>query len=244
MTGFKNALVDTRKYDGSKVSHPDPNMPHHSYRWAYIGSSGSGKTNCLINTIEGLYFDKLYVICPTATTQSKYLYLKDKYDKLDAGLRQQLAKLNKKHKTNYDIEDRVDLCETLDEGFLESLNKDRVNLVIFDDMLICDKKTEKRIIDCFVKGRHFSSSFIYASQAFFRIPRVIRMNCNAFNIFHSVNHSELSMLHKEMGLQTDKKKFVKTISKLIEPNYSFIHVNTDSLVPFREQDMSTAINFN
>lgn len=241
---FENKLIDTSKYEGNKTQHPNRHMPKHCFRWCMIGSSGAGKTNALLNVLEHLYFDKLHIICPTATTQAKYLFLKDKYDKEDEKIRTELRRYNKKNKTMYDIEDRISLHDEMPDNFLNSLNKQQVNIVVYDDMVVADKKQEKQIINTFVRGRHSNSSFIYLTQSFYKIPRVIRLNCNAFNIFHSVNRSELGQLHKDLGLQTDKKSFVDTISKLIEPLYSFIHINIDSTEPFRQQNLISPIKFN
>ena len=241
---FNNGLIDTSKYEDGCVKHPNKHMPKHCFRWCYVGSSGAGKTNVLLNTLDHLYFDKLHIICPTALTQPKYLYVKDKYDKEDEKIRTELRRYNKKNKTMYDIEDRVSLHEEMPENFLDSLNKQQVNLVVFDDMVCTDRKQEKAIVDCFIRGRHLNASFIYLTQSFYKIPRVIRLNCSCFNIFHSTNKSELAQLHKDIGLQTDKKSFVDTISKLVEPLYSFVHINIDSIEPFRQQDMTTLIKFN
>ena len=240
---FTNKLIDTSKYEDQSIKHPNKNFPKHAFRWCFIGSSGSGKTNCLINALNELYYDKLHIICPTAKTQAKYKYISDIHTKEDDNIRKQLYKYNKKHKTNYDIEDRVSLHENISKNFIDSLSTDQQNIVIFDDMVCANKKDEQHIIDCFVRGRHKNASFIYLTQSFYKIPRVIRLNCSCFNIFHSVNKSELMQLHKDLGLMSEKKDFVKMVSKLIEPPYSFIHINTDSNVPFRKQNMIDEIKF-
>jgi len=240
---FKNQLIDTAKYEDNNIKHPNKSFPKHAFRWCFIGSSGSGKTNCLINALEHLYYDKLHIICPTATSQPKYKYIDDKHSKEDDSIRKQLVKINKKYKSNFDIEDRVSLHESMPEDFLEMLSPEQQNIVIFDDMVCANKKEEKRIVDCFIRGRHKNCSFIYLTQSFYKIPRALRLNCSCFNVFHSVNKSELGQLHRDLGLMTDKKSFVNTISKLIEPQYSFIHINTDSLKPFRTSNMVDEIKF-
>ena len=241
---FNNKLVDTSKFEDKDIKHKNKAFPKHTYRWLFIGSSGSGKTNTLINCLDNLDFDKLHIICPTADTQPKYLYLKEKLDKEDVPLIRDIEKYNKKHKTDYTLDPRIELHTGIPDDFIGSLNKNQQNLVVFDDCVVCSKKEEKEIIDCYIRGRHQNCSFIYLTQSFYKVPRVIRLNANCFNIFHSVNKSELAMLHKDMGLMSDKKEFVKTISELIEPLYSFVHINTDSNKPFRHQDMVKEIKFN
>lgn len=237
---FKNKLVDTSKYEDSGVVHPNENFPKHPYRWLFSGSSGSGKTNCLINALGQLYFDKIHIICPTAHTQPKYRYLADKLNKEDAVIQKEL---DKKYKGKYHLEPRIELHESIPIDMLEILNPEQQNLVVLDDCLCVSKKEEKQITDLFIRGRHRNCSLIYLTQSFYKVPRPIRLNCGAFNLFHSTSPSELSNLHKEMGLSSTKQRFVSTISKLLEPSYTFVHINIDSEKPFRKSDMVSEIKF-
>lgn len=241
---FKNPPIDTSKYEDKNHKNINKNMPKFPFRWLFVGSSGAGKTNCLINALEQLHYDKIHIICPTAFTQPKYRYLADKHKREDEQIQRELDKHNKKYRTNYEIEPKVMLHESMPEDFLSYLNPEQQNLVILDDMVCCSKKEEKEIINLFIRGRHQNAGIVCLTQSFYKLPRAVRLNANCFNIFHSVSPSELSMFHREFGLNTQKNHFVGTISHLIKEPYSFVHINIDEFQPFKKSDMKTPITFN
>lgn len=223
---FKNQLVDTAKFeDNSNINLSDA-MPQHPFRWLFIGSSASGKTNALINTLKHLYFDKIIIICPTVRIQGKYLYLIDQLEKRDKAIKKKLHK-------SLTLEPGFATYESMPDGLIEMLDRDQQNLIIFDDLLCVDRRDEKQIQDLFIRGRHKNASMIYLTQSYYKVPRALRLQVNAFNIFHSVNRSELGQLYKDLGISISRKKFIDVISDLIREPYSFVHINTDSKTPYR-----------
>lgn len=224
---FKNQLVDTSKFEDNRNINLNENMPQHPFRWLFIGSSASGKTNALINILKHLYFDKIVIICPTVNMQGKYLYLVDQLEKRDKAIKKKLHK-------SLILEPGFSTFERMPDDLLEQLDHEQQNLIVFDDLLCASKRDEKQIQDIFIRGRHKNASMIYLTQSYYKVPRPLRLQANAFNIFHSVNRSELGQLYRDLGISISRNKFINTISDLIKMPYSFIHINIDSKVPYRD----------
>lgn len=231
---FKNDLIDTRKYDDSNNIDIAEFMPKFPYRWCFIGSSGAGKTNALLNILNHLHFDKLILICPTCKYQPKYRYLTDKLDKKHKSLEKKLPK-------GYNLAPLYELYEELPSDLLDSLDTRQQNLIIFDDMLAADKKSQLAITDIFIRGRHKNTALIYLSQSYYKIPKTIRLQCNAINIFHGVSEAELGYLYRDIGIGIGRKTFINKISDLIAKPYSFVHINMDSNTPYRDTNFNEIV---
>jgi len=169
-------------------------VPQHPFRLLITGESACGKTNLLLNLLDNyLFFENLYV-CAKDLEEIAYEKLQEYYSELK----------------DIDIEDiknkkqREELLKILDtESYftnsiqemvgVDDLDKDRRNLVIFDDCIT--EKDQKLIEDLFVRGRKKNSSLIYMS--FYKVPKIIRENCNYY-IFFKLHHRDLKRIIKEI----------------------------------------------
>ena len=132
-----------------------PYLPDHPYRILIIGSSGSGKTNALINLInEQNDIDKicLYV---KELSEPKYEYLIKKRE--DVGI---------KHLNNPNA--FIECSNTMDDVYDNindyNSNRRRKILIVFDDM-IADIMTNKRfqaiIKELFIRCRKLNISLVF-----------------------------------------------------------------------------------
>ena len=96
------------------------------FRMLIIGSSGSGKTNTLLNLISNLHpIDKIYLYAK-GIHESKYEYLINKREQ--AGIKN----LNDPHAF---IEYSDDMSDVLDDINNYNKNRDKKVLIVFDDMI-------------------------------------------------------------------------------------------------------------
>lgn len=190
-------------------------MPNHPFRMLMCGGSGSGKTNVLINMItQFLDFDKIYIYTKHVD-QDKYKWLKDFFDTLEA---------------DADIKQSADLPIAVFQSHvskmvpLDKLNKDKRNLIIFDDLLL--EKDQKPMIEMYIRGRHKNASVIYLSQSYFSTPKDIRLNCTTFVIFDIPNNKTLNMILNDHCNEMDKDDFKHIFHEATREPYSFFYVDT------------------
>ena len=141
--------------DENKIEHNSkwPYIPDHPYRILFIGGSGSGKTNALLNLINNQPdIDKIY------------LYAKDPYEA------QYL--INKREKLVLDHFDDhkafIEYSNDMQDVYknIEDYNpgKKRKVLIIFDDMIadmINNKKLDSIVTELFIRGRKINISIVF-----------------------------------------------------------------------------------
>ena len=166
-------------YDIHKISVP--------FRGLLIGSSGSGKTNCLLNIIKIMAdtFNHIYIY--TKMEEQLYTYLQKSIPK-------DLLTIS------YDLKD----CE-------EHMNKDVYygqSLVIFDDMV--NEKNQKAINEMFTRGRKIagSISLLYLTQSYYKVPKTTRLQCQYIFIVKVSGKRDLKMILSEYSLSGTQEQLI------------------------------------
>ena len=148
-------------------------IPHHPYRILIIGSSGSGKTNALLNLIINQPdIDKIY------------LYAKDPYEK-----KQYL--INKREEVGLDhfndpkifIEYSNDMRDVYKNIENYNVGRERKILIVFNDMIadmINNKKLNSIVTELFIRGRKLNISIVFITQSYFKVPKDVRLNYTCF----------------------------------------------------------------
>ena len=148
----------------------------HPFRILIVGSSGSGKTNILLNLIQKLCcFEKYYFFVKLAGDD-------DLYDKI---LIPELQRASEEVGVNL-IGAYADDLESLPDLKSKLIDSKKQNLFVFDDMNEESAKDLKRIEEYFTKARKLNCSLVYISQDFFKTPVKIRRNCTHC-IFTDIN---------------------------------------------------------
>jgi serine kinase of HPr protein (carbohydrate metabolism regulator) len=165
-----------------------------------IGQSGSGKTNILLNIIYrmNLTFDKLIIV--NKTEEPLYNFLKDKLgDKLE------IINIEK-----FDIDNYKD---------------DDIKFLVFDDMLLLNKKENKIIEESYIRGRKNGfMAIIYLSQNFYNVSLNIRRNLN-YLIIKQISKDNLDKIIKNYFSDVNKEKIYD-----IYDRYIISYNNTDFLM--------------
>jgi hypothetical protein len=167
----------------------NPNYNYHQisvpFRGILLGSSGSGKTNLLLNII---------VAFPN-TFNHIYIYSKAQeplYDFLTNQLSSDLLTIS------YDLED----LRKFDEK-----NYYGQTLLVVDDM--CLEKDQKCISELYIRGRKLGVSLLYLSQSYFKIPKTIRLQSDYIFILKVGAVRDLRMILSEYSLQASKEQLTK-----------------------------------
>ena len=138
-----------------------PHIPDHPYRILIIGSSGSGKTNALLNLIEyQREIDKIYLYAKDPY-EAKYQYLINKREGVG---------INHFNDPKAFIEYSNDMHDVYKN--IDDYNPDKENkiLIVFDDMIadmINNKKLNSIVTELFIRGRKFNISLVFITQSYF-----------------------------------------------------------------------------
>ena len=146
-------------------------------------SSGSGKTNALLNLIEN-----------QPDIDEIYLYAKDPFE----GKYEYLIKIRKKvgiddHNNPY-IEYSNYMHDVYKNINCYNPDKEKKMLIVFNDMIadmINNKNLSSVVIKLFIRGRKLNISLGFITQSYFKVPKDVRLNTTHFFIANIPNRTEL-----------------------------------------------------
>ena len=147
-----------------------PYLPDHPYRILIIGSSGSGKTNVLLNLIENQPdIDKIYLYAKDPY-EAKYQYLINKRESIG------IDHFNDPKAFTESSNDMHDVYKNINY-----YNSDKENkiLIVFDDMtadMINNKKLDSIVTELFIRGKRCNISLVFITQSYFKVPKDVRLN--------------------------------------------------------------------
>lgn len=185
-----------------KVHNPNYGISHPiqvPFRLGIVGSSGSGKTNILLDLLHRFS-------SPKGTFKNLLIYLRSRHEPLYDYLAEKVPE------TKF-----VEVASESDILPVDDL--DDKTLVVFDDLILADRKVQAAIGEYFIRGRKKGLSCIYISQNYFGIPKVIRQQLS-YIILKKINSSkDLSLILSEFPIDMDikeLKKIYNTCNKGIE----------------------------
>lgn len=180
-----------KKVDKFKTKSVNPNYNKHNisvpFRGVLIGSSGSGKTNLLLNIINQFSntFNHIYIY--TQAVEPLYEYL-------ESQLGPDMLTIK------YSLND----CRTFNE-------KDYYgqSLIIWDDQI--NEKDQKCINELYIRGRKIAGgiSMLYLTQSYFKVPKIIRLQCQYVFILKVSGVRDLKMILSEYSLSATKEQLTK-----------------------------------
>ena len=199
-----------------------PYTPDHPYRILTIGSSGSGKTNVLLNLIENqLDIDKIYLYVKDPY-EAKYQYLINKRENVG---------INHFKDPKAFIEYSNDMRNVYKNIDDYNPNKENRMLIVFDDMIadmIQNKKLNSIVTELFIKGRKLNISLVFITQSYFKVPKDVRLNTSHFFIAKIPNKRELQQIATNHSSDINTKYFANIYRKCTAEPYSFF-VNDTTL---------------
>ena len=169
-----------------------------------IGSSGSGKINYLLNSIQkgNNIIDNIYLYAKDLE-ELKYEFLINKREK---------ARINFNNDSNAFFEYSNSMDDILPN--IEDYNKKRRRkvLIIFDDMIsdaMSDKRAQKILKDLFIGCRRLNISLCFLTESYFSVPRDVRLNCTHYILFKLNNKIELQSIAINHSADIDYNDFIK-----------------------------------
>ncbi len=185
---FYEILPKALNSDADKITYPNEKLINVSLPSgiAVIGSTGSCKTNWLLNRVT-LYAKKL--------DEKLYIYLLDALEK--AGIPHEA----------FNTLEKVIPCKEYDAK--------QNNLVIIDDFMNAPKKALEPIVDLFTMGRKNSITPVFLSQSFFRgIPQTIRENVNYIVVFKLKSKGDMNRIMADVSLDYSRDEMVELLKHI------------------------------
>lgn len=199
----------------------DQIMPPFPFSMMITGSSGSGKTNLMINIMSredlyGKYFHRIAVFSPTAGSSD------DLYAKLKLPPENFIPDMRPEYLENI-IEHRKALIK--EKGIEWVARNDRM-VIIMDDVIAERGFLESpEALKMFALLRHFLCSVIVMVQSYNKLPRALRLNANAIIVFPALR-SEVEVLKDEIAPPgISKADFEKVIDYATKGRYDFLYIN-------------------
>ena len=135
-----------------------------------------GKTNILMNLIaQNSIYEKMYIYINNL--DDRYKWLKNKF--------------------------KDDVFIYINEINFDKINKEYINLIIFDDLVFSNKK----ISEFYCRNRKLNYSCVFIGHRYFKnIDRTLKNNID-YLIFTQLDKRELNMLYKDINLNISLEEF-------------------------------------
>ena len=184
------------------------------------GSSGSGKTNALLNLIkEQDDIDKIYLYAKDLS-EPKYEFLIKKRE--DVGI-----------KYCNDPNAFIECSNRMDDVYqnIDDYNPSRKRkiLVLFDDMIadiMTNKKFRTIIEELFIRCRKLNISLVFITQSYFSVPKDVRLNSTHYLIMKINNRKELQNIAINHSADIDYQDFIKIYRECTKEPYNFLTIDT------------------
>ena len=164
----------------------------HNKNCRIIAKTNSGKTNILFNLMaQNSIREKIYIY--TNNLDEKYKWLKNKF--------------------------KDDVFIYINEINFDKIDKEYINLIIFDDLVFSNKK----ISEFYCRSRKLNCSTIFIGYRYFKnINRTLKNNID-YLIFTQLDKRELKMLYQDINLNISLNEFQDIDTNL--KRYEFILID-------------------
>lgn len=167
-----------------------------------IGGSGSGKTNVLLQFLQMAdnTFSKI-AICVKNKDEPLYNLLESKSKD----------------------------TEFYEGGIIPPIDdfKDhKSSLIVFDDLVL--EKDQSKMQQYFIRGRKFGITCIYISQSYYRIPKLIRINCRYIILKKLASVKDLKLIISEYNLNDSITDILNLYNDATKDFTDFLLIDTQN----------------
>ena len=174
------------------------------FRMLICGSSGSGKTNTLLNLMHIMpdTFEHIYIVVK-CSDEPLYNFLKEKLEKV-----------------SFKITEGVESLPVLDK-----LDKESQTLIIMDDLV--GEKNQSQMTDYFLRARKKNASLVYITQSYYQVPKMIRNNLTYLIIKQISSMRNLAMIAREYETGMDKNELISIYKQATKSKFDFLMIDLE-----------------
>lgn len=181
-----------------------------------VGTSGSMKTNCILNLARDIGIWDKVVILAKNLEEPLYKHMIEAYRKLE-----------KKHK----IMIILAITDITDLPTVNDFDPKENTLLICDDF-ICEKESSlAKLTEIFIRGRKNGVTSVFISQSYFRTPMLIRQNVNQIIMKKLSSVKDLGRIMSEYALGETPEEIMQKYKKAVAgapQNFFLIDVITNN----------------
>ena len=207
-------------------------LPDLNLRWAFVGTSGSGKGVAMLDLLLRHYrgvFDRIYLYSKSSTIDKNWDPLK-KYVEKELGVDQ------REEQTFFDefdaqaLEGQMDLqMRVAEEAKKQKMKQIPQVLWIFDD-LVDDTSVmhsnSNLIATLAIRSRHFGGNLWVSTQKFRALANIIRINLTALFIWPALsNRLERKAIIEEIAGHYSEKEIEELLQHVSKRKHGFLFVN-------------------
>lgn len=176
-----------------------------------VGSSGSGKTNCLLQYIYNSpdTFQKI-IIVNKGIEEPLYEFLKNEKELKGKVLFYTLANLPSMEELKGKMEDPDDQY-----------------LVVFDD-LVNDIAKDTKIKNYYIAGRKCNMTMVFLSQSYFKVDKVIRGQLNYLILLKLSSNKDLKLVLSDYSLGVEKEELIEIWKDATKEKFSFLKIDINT----------------
>jgi hypothetical protein len=127
-------------------------------------------------------------------------------------------------------DDNITFCTSLAKfPQITDMPKDKQILCVFDDVVNYSDKEQGIIKEYYIRGRKHGKgiSMCYLSQSFYRIPKIIRLQCNYLILLKLGSKRDLNLILGDYGLGVDKNELMQIYKDATKVPFDFLKIATD-----------------
>lgn len=199
------------------------NIPSHPYRTLFTGTTGSGKTNCMISLLVKSqflrdFFDIIYIFSPNALIEPEFMLIKE---------------ANRGEVFYYETFDEreierifAEMKETAQRFKSDRSLMPRVLLIIDDFAGVGSAMRNQTLTNIFFMSRKYSCSTWISLQRYKQAPSAIRLN-SEFHVLFEQPQNQTKILAEELAVGLfSEKMMLDAMTMVSETPFSFIFINT------------------
>lgn len=220
------SIINFDDYIDDKQQYRNTNgIMKHPFRAIVCGATGYGKTNSvcnlLLNPAFKLDYDHIYLYARDLS-EEKYVLLIKYFTDIEAKILQKTNEVIKLITYSNKLEDLAKL---------ETIDKTKQNIVIFDDWSNEKTANLEEVKNYYTMGRKFNVSCFYICHSWYAIPKMIRLNTQYVLGYRLPSARELRELQKELATNIDKDDFIRAYKEATKNGYEFILIDKRSNDP-------------
>jgi len=177
------------------------------FRVAVIAASGGGKSQWVLNMIARTPDTWGHIYVCYRTQEPLYQFLEKSVGS-----------------------DKITFFTSLSKFIMPSdLPKDKQVLMVFDDVINYTDKEQNLIKEYYIRGRKLNRgvSMVYLSQSFFKIPKIIRLQCNYLILLKLGSKRDLNLILSDYGLGVERDELMAIYKDSTQIPFDFLKVSTD-----------------
>ena len=118
-------------------------------------------------------------------------------------------------------------------------------LIVFDDMIadmLSNKKPNAVVTELYIRGRKLNISFVFITQSYFDVPKLIRLNSTHSVVMKIPNKREPQQTVFDHSSDIDIQHFINLYKKSIAEPFSFLVIDTNlSIFTFEKESFKNNI---